>query len=177
MCARSLCSPAGSELISGVEGVLSGSPCRMCPVKWIGAVVIITKVSFKTSYCLPIYHSSVFWFSLLFFPFFLFHMFPIFLRFHFLPSFLPFINCFVFIPFSNSICCLKVYSWFSSVLPYSFSLYITFFNFSISSLLPPVLCLLFLSLFIPLSLPFFLPRLWNRQEYVNLQSIFFSRSA
>jgi hypothetical protein len=60
MCARSLRLPAGSELISGVEGVLSGQPCRMYPVKRTDAVAIVTTISFKPSYYLPIYLSSVF---------------------------------------------------------------------------------------------------------------------
>jgi len=52
--ARSLRSPAGSELISGAESVLSGPPCRMYPVKGTSAVVIVTALSFKPSYYLPI---------------------------------------------------------------------------------------------------------------------------
>jgi hypothetical protein len=73
---------------------------------------------------------------------------------------------------------LSVFSFVASkfivFLPFhlSFPLYKFFFYFSISPPLPRFLCLLFLSLFIPLSLPFFVP------DFVKSpHSISFSRSA
>ena len=47
MCARSLRLATGRELIFGVEGVLSGPPCRMFHVKGTGAVAIVTTISFN----------------------------------------------------------------------------------------------------------------------------------
>jgi hypothetical protein len=66
MCARLLRSATGRELIIGVEGVLSGPPCKMYHVKGTGASAIVT-ISFKPISFLPSY-LPYFDFPFYFFP-------------------------------------------------------------------------------------------------------------